>query len=73
MEQAGARFHERVERAFERFLTPEWQAAHPECGPILAVDASGSRADVFSRLLGALEARWPDLVVRSRLGGESRV
>jgi dTMP kinase len=60
MERVELAFHERVASAFETFATPEWQRAHPECGPIQVVDASGSEAEVFARLTGALRERWPD-------------
>jgi dTMP kinase len=59
MERADLEFHERVARAFETFATSEWQAAHAECGPIVLVDAVGSEAAVFDRVLGRLRARWP--------------
>lgn len=59
MERAGDDFHHRVECAFTRFLSPDWQAAHPECGPVLAVDGRGSEADVFQRVVGVLAERWP--------------
>ena len=59
MERAELAFHERVARAFETFATGEWQAAHPECGPIVLVDATGSEAAVFDRVMGALSTRWP--------------
>jgi dTMP kinase len=60
IEQAGEAFHERVERAFAMFLSPDWQIDHPECGPIVGVDGEGSEAQVFERLLTALAARWPE-------------
>jgi dTMP kinase len=59
MERAELAFHERVARAFETFATREWQASHPECGPIVLVDALGSEGAVFDRVLGTLQARWP--------------
>lgn len=59
MEQAEVAFHERVARAFDEFATPEWQAAHPEAGPVLTVDARGSQQDVFRRVLATLGRRWP--------------
>jgi dTMP kinase len=59
MEQATADFHERVASTFERFATPEWQAAHPEAGPVVTVDARGSTDDVFRRVLSTLDQRWP--------------
>jgi len=53
-------FHERVASAFTTFLEPAWQAGHPECGPIVLVDASGTEADVLERLLATLRQRWPE-------------
>jgi dTMP kinase len=64
MERAELAFHERVARAFETFATPAWQAAHPECGPIVLVDASGDEPTVFSRVLAALHACWPEIFPR---------
>jgi dTMP kinase len=60
MERADLAFHERVSRAFGRFTTPEWQRAHPECGPIELIDANGTESDVFDRVVIALHARWPE-------------
>lgn len=59
MERADLEFHERVARAFETFATREWQEEHPECGPIVLVDANGTQRAVFDRVLGTLRARWP--------------
>ena len=59
MEQATGDFHERVAAAFRGFTTAEWMRAHPEVGPVVRVDAIGSREDVFERVLDALEARLP--------------
>lgn len=64
IERSGDEFHARVERAFRGFATRKWQAAHPEAGPIAAVDAIGSPADVEARIEAALAARCPDLVAR---------
>ena len=60
MEQADLRFHERVSRAFARFTSPEWQRAHPECGPIELIDATGTESEVFDRVVIALHAHWPE-------------
>jgi dTMP kinase len=60
IERAELAFHERVAKAFDRFATAEWQASHPECGPIEIVDASGSESDVFDRVLIALHRIWPE-------------
>src|SRR5688572_27721193 len=59
MERADAAFHDRVARAFADFATAEWQAAHPEAGPVVIVNAQGSVKDVFARVLGSLDQRWP--------------
>lgn len=60
MEQAGDDFHHRVDAAFRAFLTPEWQRRHPECGPIVRVDAGGSEDQVFGRIAQALAAARPE-------------
>jgi dTMP kinase len=59
MEREGAAFHERVARAFDGFAHPEWQRTHPECGPIVSIEAVGSERDVAERVRQALTARWP--------------
>ena len=59
MEREGEAFHERVARAFEAFGRPEWQRVHPECGPIVTIEAAGSERDVARRVREALAARWP--------------
>lgn len=59
MEREGEGFHRRVAGAFEQFAQPEWQRAHPECGPIVSIEAAGSERDVARRVLQALAARWP--------------
>jgi dTMP kinase len=60
MERADLAFHERVAGAFATFADPTWQAGHPECGPIVVVDAIGTEREVLGRLLGMLRARWPE-------------
>jgi dTMP kinase len=60
IENEGSDFHASVASAFEAFLSPEWQRVHPECGPIVAVDACGSQHEVLERVLGVLASRWPD-------------
>jgi dTMP kinase len=61
MERAELAFHERVAGAYEEFATQSWQDAHPECGPIATVDATGTETDVFGRVLETLRERWPDI------------
>ena len=63
IERAEAAFHERVAEAFLRFSASDWQHEHPECGPIVAVDASGSEAAVETRLRDVIAARVPVLAV----------
>jgi dTMP kinase len=59
MEREGEAFHERVAQAFEAFAHPDWQRAHPECGPIVSIEAAGSERDVARRVRDALSTRWP--------------
>jgi len=59
IERAGDAFHARVERAFAMFLSPNWQAGHPEAGPVIAVDGDGDADTVFERVRTALGERWP--------------
>ena len=59
MEAMGEPFHRRVAAAFGTFADPSWQRDHPECGPIVAIDAEGREADVAERVGAALAARWP--------------
>lgn len=59
MEAMGEPFHRRVSDAFASFTDPAWQAAHPECGPIVTIDAEGAESEVRARVGAALETRWP--------------
>jgi dTMP kinase len=61
MERAELAFHERVAHAYDTFITPAWQRGHPECGPIVNVDALGSEAEVFDRVQSTLGIRWPEI------------
>jgi dTMP kinase len=61
MEAMGETFHRRVAAAFGTFADPSWQADHPECGPIVPVDAEGSEDEVMARVRAALRARWPGI------------
>jgi dTMP kinase len=60
IESAGDAFHDRVERAFADCALPAWQAAHPECGAIVAVNAEGAEREVLDRVIGVLASRLPD-------------
>ena len=59
MEREGEAFHARVADAFASFASSEWQRSHPECGPIVSIEAVGSERDVAIRVREALLARWP--------------
>ena len=60
IESAGHWFHQLVERAFNDCAAPAWQAAHPECGPIASIDASGSEQEVLERVLAVMSESIPD-------------
>lgn len=51
LERYGAAFDARVAAAYAAAVTPAWQDRHPECGPIVAVDADGAVSDVTRRLV----------------------
>lgn len=59
IEGAQDDFHQRVAAAFAEFAEPAWQATHPECGHIVAVDGEGSPDEVFARVRDAIIERWP--------------
>jgi dTMP kinase len=59
MEAMGESFHRRVAAALGTFADPSWQKDHPECGPIVGVDAEGREDEVADRVNAALAARWP--------------
>jgi dTMP kinase len=63
MEQLGDDFHSRVGAAFDEFVTEGWQARHPECGPIVGVDASGTAETVFQKIVSVLVQHVPQLSV----------
>jgi dTMP kinase len=60
LERADRAFHERVAEAFTTFTDAGWQRAHPECGPVVAVDAVAGVAEVFERIVEVLRRRWPE-------------
>jgi dTMP kinase len=63
MEASGDAFHRRVEDAFARFASAEWQRAHPECGPIAAISAAGTEDEVAGSIMRELHSRWPDIFI----------
>lgn len=60
IERSGDGFHARVAAAFRSFASADWQRAHPECGAVVGVDASGSEEEVARRIWVALRERWPE-------------
>jgi dTMP kinase len=66
IERSGPEFHARVEEAFAEFATRGWQAAHEECGPIVAIDAGGAQESVEARVLDVVTSRFHEM--RSALG-----
>ncbi len=60
IEQLGDEFHSRVEHAFTRFTSSDWQRSHPECGPVVAVDGRGDPSEVHERILAVLAEKMPD-------------
>ena len=57
MEAMGESFHDRVAAAFARYAEAGWQAAHPECGPVVSIDARGTELEVMGRVRETLLAR----------------
>lgn len=61
MELADADFHRRVALAFSAFTSDAWQQMHPECGPIVRIDARGDEGDVTARIYEAVSHHVPAL------------
>ena len=72
IERAGDAFHARVERAFAMFLSPNWQAAHPEAGPVVQIDGGGDAQAVFARVRAALGEWWPELAMANAPAAPAR-
>jgi dTMP kinase len=58
IERSGDEFYQRVRAAFITFATSAWQQDHPEAGPVVLVDASGSEREVADRISVAVRGRW---------------
>jgi dTMP kinase len=72
LEREAEAFHARVAAGFAEASGAAWQAAHPECGPILTIPADGSRDAVTARCLDAIATRWPELFATAAgITGES--
>ncbi|MDP1890324.1 MAG: dTMP kinase [Gemmatimonadaceae bacterium] len=61
MEQAERAFHDRVNAAFSSFAVPAWQAAHAECGRIVAVAADGPVEAVEERVWQVVATACPEV------------
>ncbi len=59
IERADAGFHARVADACRAFTDAAWQTAHPECGPIVAIDGDGPVVAVQARIAERLAAAIP--------------
>lgn len=59
IEREDRSFHQRVATTFRDATTREWQLAHPDCGPIVQIDASGSADEVTHRCVTFLAQQWP--------------
>lgn len=60
LERADREFHERVSHAFATFTDPKWQQTHPECGPVVSVDATDGVDAVHRNIVTVLQRRWPE-------------
>lgn len=70
MERETREFHERVGHAFMDAATPAWQSQHPEIGPVVQVDATGSEAAVTARVLDAIAGALPSRFARTPVAAE---
>lgn len=64
IEGSGEVFHARVEAAFDRFASSDWQTEHPECGQVVMIDGRGTAEEVHGRVTTALAQNLPE-----RFGG----
>lgn len=70
MEQSGDEFHARVERAFARFASGDWQRAHRECGVVVEVDGRGTAEVVHERVVTSLAQNLPEHFAKLSSGNE---
>lgn len=59
IEREDRTFHERVARTFLNATAAEWQVSHPDCGLIVAIDATGNADEVTNRCVAFLAQHWP--------------
>jgi dTMP kinase len=70
IEAADDDFHHRVAQAFDRFSDEGWQRSHPESGPVVPIDGSGSIEEVATAVIAVLEQKWPE-TFRPAVGSHS--
>lgn len=59
IEREDRSFHQRVASTFLEATTDAWQLAHPDCGRIVQIDATGSAEEVTHRCVAFLAQLWP--------------
>ena len=59
IEKEDRSFHVRVASTFHDATTDAWQTAHPDCGRIVQIDASGTADEVTERCVTFLAQQWP--------------
>lgn len=59
IEREDHAFHQRVASTFLSATNPMWQLAHPDCGHIVGIDATGSAEEVTNRCVAFLAQHWP--------------
>jgi dTMP kinase len=61
IEALGSSFHDQVAAAFASYAEPAWQSAHPECGPIVPIQATGTEEAVGVLVQEAVARKFPML------------
>ncbi|MEP6836265.1 MAG: dTMP kinase [Gemmatimonas sp.] len=59
IEREDRAFHQRVATTFLSATGPSWQTAHPDCGYIVEINATGSADEVTNRCVAFLAQHWP--------------
>lgn len=59
IEREDRAFHQRVASTFLSATDMRWQTAHPDCGHIVGIDATGSAEEVTNRCVAFLAQHWP--------------
>ncbi|MES2522003.1 MAG: dTMP kinase [Gemmatimonadota bacterium] len=73
MEREGREFHARVQGAFLQATDLTWQAAHPEVGPVVTIDAQGTPESVSARCMAAIALHWPHRFSSSSGSNDARL